>query len=210
MDTFLRDPLTNDGMKISTLYRGQTDAVSIVEEDLATITGRKYNINTGNITLTNATKTTVLYVKNTDQHDMAIDLFVYNLGNASDGANIISGENVVIDIIRNPTTGDIITNANDAAIGPGQSANGNFGSTNTMSGLFYKGASGETAVNGDIHVTTISPVSSGRIALALGYIIIPQGFSIAIDYTPPTGNTSQTCQFALRTHIRTPEYLSGI
>jgi len=166
--------------------------------------GEKYNINTGDITVTNATKLTTLYIKNTGSEDLVPTALIYNLGTTANG----SGD-AKIDVIRNPETGDIVTNANDVLVGTGEEANQNFAATSTLTGNFYKGAVGETAVNGSVTITTRSASNTGRIFLSLGAITIPQGKSLAIDYTPPTSNTSQIVQFAVACFVRTSKVTVG-
>ena len=174
-------------------------ALTETESNNATTQGIKYNINTGDITLTNAVKTSVLYIKNDDNRDLVIDALIYNLGSSNSGSL-----DCVIDVVRNPTAGDIITNANDVAIGPNENANLNFGSSNTLEAMMYKGATGETALSGGgVVITTRNPSPSGRIFISPGGgFILPKGTSLGIDFTPSTGNTSQTVQFALNVHIR--------
>lgn len=186
--------------------KGYLKVTAVVEDlkDHACDTGiaTKYNINTGDITLTNATETSVLYIKNTSTAgDLVVTAAIYNLGNTTSG----SGD-VKIDIIRNPTAGDIVTNANNVLVGATAAANQNFGSANVLSGSFFKGASGETAfTNGDVTVSTRSASNTGRIVISLGAITIPQGSSLGINYTPPSGNTSQICQFAIACYLATED-----
>lgn len=195
-EVLIKNPGTGDIAQVTP--QGYLKSVTVKEDlkDHACDTGiaRKFNINTGDITLTNATATSVLYIKNTStEGDFVMDAFIYNLGNTTGG----SGD-VKIDIIRNPTAGDIITNANNVLVGTGNEANQNFGSANILTGLFYKGASGETAfTNGDVTVSTRSASNTGRIFINLGAITIPQGSSIGVNYTPPSGNTSQIIQIAV-------------
>jgi hypothetical protein len=198
------DPVSQTGAKVSKNQRLETESVTLVEKDRAAISGWKFNINTGDITLTNATKTSVLYVKNTDEYDLSVDSLIYNLGNTTSG----SGD-VKVEVIRNPTAGDIITNANNVETGAGVEANKNFASTNTLTGLFYKGATGETALSGGdgATISTRSASNTGRIVISLGNLILPKGTAIGIDYTPPTSNTSQTVQFAISCHIRNPDFV---
>lgn len=204
MSTTIVDPRTHDGMHIDANYRGHTQSVQEDERDHACAEGWKFNINTGDITLTNATLTTVLYVKNTGDYDMVISALIYNLGATTSGTG-----DVVISLYRNPTAGDIISNTNDCEVGPGVSANQNFGSTNVMTGLFYKGASAETAVSGGANsILTRSSSNTGRIFISLGAMVVPQGASFAINYTPPTSNSSQICQFACAAHIRHPDVVA--
>ena len=167
--------------------------------DHAAQTGDKYNINTGDITLTNATETSVLYIKNTADDDLVITALIYNLGATTSGTG-----DVKINVIRNPTAGDIVTNANDVQVGPGASANQNFGSSKTLSGSFFKGATGETAfTDGAVTISTRSAANTGRIVISLGAVELPKGSSLGINYTPPTSNSSQICQFAAACYLKT-------
>jgi hypothetical protein len=198
-DVVIRGPVGGTGAHVDTNQHLHVDSVQRSESDRAARLGFRFNINTGDITLTNATLTSVAYVKNTGDDDLIIASLVYNLGATASG----SGD-AKIEVIRNPTAGGIITNANDMEVGPGVSANMNFGSTNTMTGLFYKGATGETAfTDGDVTISTRSASNTGRIVVSLGAMDLPKGTAIGINYTPPTSNTSQIVQFAMSCHIRT-------
>jgi hypothetical protein len=162
---------------------------------------QKYNINTGDITLTDANKTSVLYIKNTGDNDLVITALIYNLGATTSGTG-----DVLLEVLRNPTAGDIVTNTNNCAVGPDVSANQNFGSTNTMSGLFYKGATSEGVFsNGSVSISTRSASNTGRIVISLGAVILPKGSSLGVDYTPPASNSSQICQFAAAAYVLTPQ-----
>jgi len=143
----------------------------------------------------------MLYIKNTGDDDLVITALIYNLGNSSNGTG-----DAVIDVIRNPTAGDIVTNANDCQVGPGVSANQNFGSTNTMSGFFYKGATSEGVLgDGALTVSTRSASNTGRIIISLGAVIMPQGATLGVEYTPPASNTSQIVQFAAAAYVLKPK-----
>jgi hypothetical protein len=197
----IKDGATGYVAKVDQNRRLHTATVSEPQADHAADTGieQRYNINTGDITLTNATKTTVLYVKNTGTDDFVIKAFIYNAGNSTSGTGDVKWE-----VIRNPTAGDIITNANNVEVGVDASANQNFGSSNTMTGLFYKGATGETAVSGGaVTISTRSASITGRTVVDLGAVVLPKGTSVAVDYTPPTSNTSQKIQVALACYVQT-------
>lgn len=198
----LKDGATGNVAKVDANRRLQGATISEGEKDHACDSGiaQKYNINTGDLTLTNATKTSVLYIKNTGSYDIVVTSLIYNLGATTSGTG-----DVLIEVIRNPTAGDIVSNANNVSVGPGVSANQNFGATNTISGNFYKGASGETAfTDGAVSVTTRSSSNTGRIVISLGAVVIPQGIALGVNYTPPTSNTSQKVQFAAACYVRTP------
>jgi len=202
-EVVIKNAGTGDIAKVNPQGYLKVTAVTEPLQDHACDTGiaQKYNINTGDITLTNATKTSVMYIKNTSTTgDLVITALIYNLGNSTGG----SGD-CKIDVIRNPTTGDIITNANNVLVGAGIEANQNFGSANILSGSFFKGASGETATNGSVTISTRSASNTGRIFVSLGSVTIPAGSALGIDYTPPTGNTSQIVQFAAACYLATED-----
>ena len=97
--------------RVDNNQRLHTDAITENIKDAESEQGNSYNLNTGDITLTSAAKTTVFYFKNNEDADYHITAFIYNLGNSTGG----SGD-VKIDVVSNPTTGDIITNANDVMV----------------------------------------------------------------------------------------------
>jgi hypothetical protein len=204
-DVIIRDPVKGHGAHVDVNSHLHVEAVTRVEKDQAAKFGWKFNVNTGDITLTTANKHSLLYIKNTGDYDIIIDAMIYNLGNTTNG----SGD-ALIEILRNPTAGAIITNTNDVAIGPGVSANQNFGSTETMTGLFYKGANGESAISASdgVTLTTRSASNTGRIVISLGAMALPKGSSMAVDYTPPGSNSSQIVQIAAAVHVRHPDVAS--
>jgi urease beta subunit len=179
----------------------QTSTVTDPIQDWACEIGQKFNCNTGDITLTNATETTLLYIKNNGDDPIVITAFIYNLGASTSGTGDIK-----IDIVRNPTTGGIITNTNETAVDIATAAaNQNFGSSEVVNGVSYKGATGEAVVNGDVTISTRSASITGRIVISLGAIIIPKGKSIAVNYTPPTSNSSQIVQVAAAMYVKTKD-----
>jgi len=199
--TILRDGRTGNTMRIDANNRASTSAITEPLADFAAEKGVKFNINTGDITLTNATATSVLYLKNNENSDLLVTALIYNLGNTASGTG-----DVKIDVIRNPTAGDIVTNANDALVGSGVNANQNYGSNTALSVNAYKGASGETAFSdGAVSVSTRSSSNTGRIIVSLGAVVLPKGASIGVNYTPPTSNTSQITQFAVACYLKNEE-----
>lgn len=186
---------TGNTAKITTENRLETSSVTQVDKDHAGDLGTKYNINTGDITLTDANKTTVLYIKNNEDNNLIITALIYNLGNSTGG----SGD-VKIDVLRNPTTGDIVTNATDVdAV-----SNQNYSNNRTLSADTFKGATADAAItDGALSISTRSASNTGRIVVSLGALVLPKGASLAVDYTPPTSNTSQVCQFAAACFVKT-------
>ena len=185
---------TGKSAKVTSENRLETSSITQVDKDHAGDLGDKYNINTGDITLTDANKTTVLYLKNNEANDIVVTALIYNLGATASGTGDIK-----IEVHRNPTTGDIVTNASAVEA----VSNQNFGSNKTLTADVYKGATADAAItDGDVSISTRSAANTGRIVVSLGSLVIPKGSSLAIDYTPPTSNTSQICQFAVACFIK--------
>jgi predicted RNA-binding protein (virulence factor B family) len=84
--------------------RGSTES----EEIFANRHGDAYNLNTGVINLTSAAETTLFYMKNNEDHPYVVTAVVIGVFNSVNG----DGLDMLATFIRNPTTGDIITNAN--------------------------------------------------------------------------------------------------
>lgn len=161
---------------------------------------QKFNCNTGTVTLTDANKTSMLYMENTGTYDMVCTAFIYNFGASTSG----SGD-ATMEILKNITSGDILSNTNDVAVGPGLGANSTVGSSNNPSGKFYKGATSEGVTTGGLlHLTTLFSSALGRNTIPL-VIVIPKGGNICVEYTPQTSNSSQGVQVAVSYYVKTPE-----
>lgn len=180
--------------KVTNEKRLETASITTTDKDHACELGDTYNINTGDITLTDANETTVLYIKNNESNPLVLTALIYNLGASTGG----SGD-VKINVLRNPTTGDIVTNATAAdAV-----SNQNYGSSKTLTADVYKGATADAVItDGTVSVSTRSASNTGRIVVSLGALVIPQGSSLAVNYTPPASNTSQICQFAAACFVK--------
>jgi len=180
--------------KVTDEKRLETASITTSDKDHACGLGDTYNINTGDITLTDANETTVLYIKNNESNPLVLTALIYNLGASTGG----SGD-VKLNIVRNPTTGDIVTNATAADT----VSNLNYGSSKTLTADVYKGATVDSVVtDGTVSVSTRSASNTGRIVVSLGALVIPQGSSLAVNYTPPTSNTSQITQFAVACFVK--------
>lgn len=194
----VNDPRSGRAARVDKRNRLQTSSLGESESNYATSLGLKFNVNTGDITLTSAAKTTVLYFKNNDTRDVVIDALIYNLGNSNGTGD------VVFEVLRNPTTGGIVTAALPVAVGTGVEANLNYGSTNILNANIYKGATGQAVTTtGLSQIFTRNPTPTGRILISPGGgVLLPKGTSIAINYTPPVGNTTQIVQFALNVYVK--------
>jgi len=169
--------------------RLHTNAETETAEVGHTRAGWAHNINTGDITVTNATKLTLLYFENTGTKDIVISSVIYLTGNSTNGT---AATDFLYTAILNSTAGDIITNANAV----GMETNRRAGDDKTLTANAYKGAVGETAVSGgtDLFGTRLS--GSGRTAVPIS-VVLPKGQNIAIDFTAKTSNTNVIVQVAM-------------
>ena len=191
--TMIRDARgTTEGCKVDSLGRLHTHSISIPIEEYVNRRGDAYNINTGEITLTNATNTPVMYIKNNEAQPLIITAIAVGLGPSTGG----SGGIPKITVVKNPTAGTIVSGETDVDI----NSNRNFGSALTLSVNAYKGATGDTMTDGTDHLL-LYQTPSGRLFANIGEVI-PNGSSIGVRIQPQTSNTSMTCYVALICHVQ--------
>ena len=97
----------------------------------------------------------------------------------------------IITVVRNPTTGTLISNATAAPI----VENRNFGSSSTLTALTYKGVDGATVTDGDDALIFVVN-GQGRLAATLD-LVIPKGSSLAIKVDPNLTSGATTAYAAL-------------
>lgn len=152
------------------------------------IKGENYNFNTGDITLTSATESAVAYIKSSEDKDLIITDIIVISGVSSGGTGDFS-----VKVVRNPTTGTIISGATDFSI----SENRNFGSVRPFVGDTFKGAEGLNITNGSEFASTSRNSTTTPIHFDADVIILPKGSSLGVNYTPQAGNTSQVIKIAI-------------
>jgi hypothetical protein len=171
--------------KVDKNLRVHALAVSSTISQTSGISGDTYNINTGTIALTTASQTAVLYLKNNTDNDVYIDAIGFLLGNSTNGTGDVS-----LEVIKNPTTGTIITNAVSASI----VENKNAGSSKVLDADVYKGVEGDTVTNGTDWYNSLLAGAARSYVIATGTIIIKSGNSVSINITPQTSNTAMNVQ----------------
>jgi hypothetical protein len=173
---------TGKRAKVNASNKLKTDSTTHSQALDANIDGDAYNINTGIVTLTNATETPLLYLKNGEDKDMVVEAVVIGVFDSSDGD---STANVTATFVRNPTAGTIVSGATAVDI----NSNRNYGSANTLSNsLAYKGATGNTMTDGDDHIL-VRITENSRNFISINEIL-PKGTAIGVKIQPPTSNTS--------------------
>lgn len=174
-------------MAVDSNNRAQVQAISEGFNVDAAINGENYNINTGLINLTSANESAVFYMKNDEEKDFIIEEILVIVGESTGGSG-----NYEIDILRNPTGGSIITNANDV----NTVANRNFGSNRALVADTYKGSEGYTITGGSLFAESLR-ATPAAVSFDADVIILEKGSTIGLRFKPQSGNTSQTVSVAI-------------
>lgn len=144
----------------------------------ASMTAKAYIVSTPTITLTTASASGILYLKNTDPSRTIVlqELRTFLGGSNSSGDVILQG-------YKNVTTGTLVSSG--TTITP---LNQNLGSTIPSVSESKYGAEGSTITDGtEIIGAIIQDKTSAGVILDFA---IPNGASFATKITPPSGNTS--------------------
>jgi hypothetical protein len=146
--------------------------------------GNGYNINTGLISITG--DATLMYIENTGDRDLIIDAIA--LGSFE---GITHSDDPYITVIRNPTGGDLISDATAVSM----NQNRNFSASNTLSANAYKGKVGGTITGGDdIAILQVTP--GGRSFYTINFVL-GKGASMAIKLTANVSSGSANYYAAL-------------
>ena len=152
-------------------------AVTEDEQNSAAEHGYLFNVNTGIIALTGTSDSAVLYFKNNEsaingESNIIITSLIFGLYTRS--ATIT--DTATATLIRNPTTGTIIDDANVASM----ISNSNFGSSNTLddSLIYSASATGKTLTDGTDHAKVI--LTEGRTAAPELNIDLSKGSSLGV------------------------------
>jgi hypothetical protein len=150
-------------------------AVTENEQNSANEHGHLYNINTGLIALTGTGTSGVLYIKNNEtsvdgESNLIISSIIVGLYTRSATVTDLA----TVTIVRNPTAGTVVSDATAVDI----NSNSNFGSSNTLSSLMYKGADSKTLTGGTDHA--ILAISEGRSAINELNVDLAKGASLGV------------------------------
>jgi hypothetical protein len=152
-----------------------TRSAVIEQRLLSTLDLNYYEVTTGQVTLTDAIETGIIYLKNdtTSSLSIIIDRVFYDIWSSTSG----SGADGTLRYYKNPT----VTGGSDIV-----PVSTNFGSVTTAAGTFKKSL---TTMTGTAWWTAYI-TDKMTIALEEGRIVIPSGTSFGISVAAPTGNTS--------------------
>lgn len=179
---------TGKVLKVDSSNRAHVHAVTESLSQNASRDGNGYNINTGTITLTTASKSELLYIENVGDNDLHIATIGYLIGNSTGGSGDIE-----LGVNKNITGGTLIS----GALAPAINENKNCGSKKTLIVNTYKGAEGTTGTGGTPFYSSLIGGAPRSYPINTGDIVIPRGTNISLNITPPTGNTSMDVQIFL-------------
>jgi len=147
-----------------------------------THSGKSYNINTGTIALTSSTASGVLYFKNNESSNFIVEAIAVGVGSAG-----TTTEMSTITLIRNPTTGTLISGASAVSM----NQNRNFANPASLSdSLSYKGAEGNTVTDGDA-IAQFFQGAGGRLFAGIGFELQKgNSLAITIDTNTSSGTTN--------------------
>lgn len=150
--------------------RLRTHAITETETLHANEEGNGYNLNTGLISVTG--DATLMYLKNNETQDFVVESIA--LGSFE---GITHSDDPYITIVRNPTGGDLISDATAVSM----NQNRNFGAAKTLLADVYKGKVSGTLTGGnDIAILQATP--GGRSFYTVEFVL-PRGSSIGIKLT---------------------------
>jgi hypothetical protein len=168
--------------------RLKVQAVSETVAQNATHEGLSYNVNSGLVTLTDATEQGILYLKNNEDLALHISTIILIMGPSTGGATTDTSR---IRFYKNPSTGTLISSASNADT----SSNRNFSSSRLLVVDAYKGDGSATVTDGSVHIESL--VSPGNRAVFAIDELLSKGDTIAITIEPNDSNTSMKTMAAI-------------
>jgi hypothetical protein len=157
--------------EVDTNNRLSTTAVTLTRAaDNSSRHGDAFVVSTDFISMTNTGSfSAILYMKNTGTED----IFIKTLRTCTGGATMESTE---VRLLKNPTAGTIVDDAIDASV-----TSMNLGSSNTLTGLYYKGSDSKTFTDGT-HMTQFINHQPGHSTQEYdGALIVSKGQSLGIE-----------------------------
>jgi hypothetical protein len=181
-------------LRVDKNNRAHTQAITETEALHSSENGDSYNINTGNIALT--ADGTLLYIKNNEDKDLIIEALAF--GNDGLGT-YTSVANPRYTIVRNPTGGDLISDASAVSM----NQNRNFGSSKTLTVDAYKGKVSGTLTGGN-DIAILEGTTDGRDYFTINFVI-PKGSSVGIKLTANLSSGTAGYYAAAICYLKDPE-----
>jgi hypothetical protein len=184
---------TDGGLNIARVNKeGQlkTRSISATETEHSVDEGDAFQVYTGVLNIANDSPTAVLYIENNDTSDIIVTSATIGSGASTGGAN----NTVLVESVANTAASDdIVQNGTDVPF-----INRNGGASRQFSGVCKKGPS-LAATNGVPISGELGEYTKGQqISLTN---IIPKGGNLALQITPPVGNTSIDFTVVVSFHV---------
>jgi len=170
------------GFKAEVDSSNQLKVFSVTESELIDRieAAKGYSISSGILDLTNTSANGILYFKSNESNDVFVNGLHVQIGESAGATDAL-----LIELIRNPSTGTLISDANTVT-----PVNFNFGSSDTLSGdSFLASAAAKTVTDGTVITRFLVP-ELGEYDVPFPLIILQKGNAVAVRITPATGNTS--------------------
>jgi hypothetical protein len=170
--------------KVGQDNRLQVRSISEAENVHNAELGNGYNFNTGLINITG--DASLIYIKNNSDLELIIQAIA--LGSFE---GITHSDDPYITIIRNPTGGDLITDATPVDM----NQNRNFGSSKTAIADVYKGKVGGTITGGN-DIAILQATAGSRSFYSIDFVL-PKGSSMGVKLTANLSSGSANWYAAL-------------
>lgn len=181
-------------VKVNSENRMQTSAITEASSLHASENENAYNINSGQVSFTG--DGTLIYLQNNENKDLVVEAMAVG---TDGGGTYTSSLRPFITILRNPTAGDLISDATAVS----HNVNRNFGSSASLTAAAYKGKQGGT-ITGGSEFGILQTSSIGRDFFTIN-IIIPKGSSIAIKTTNGLASGTAKIYCALIVYLKDSE-----
>jgi len=177
------------GMKVDKKNRAHVSSDSKPSVDSAIEDGRYFGVNSGYVTLTTDSPSSIMYIKNDSKTPFRLKVFRLAVGPSTNGVGAVK-----LFLPLNSTGGTLISGGTAAGV-----INLNLGSGNLFNGSALVGAEGSTLTGSPGGNLLLVPVDNSISTLyeVDTEAVIPQGFNAGITITPPPGNTSMEVQLLL-------------
>lgn len=180
---------TGTSARVDSLNRLSTVSTAVDEFAFYAARSQSYIITSGIITLTSASISALLYIKNIGDNDIVVSNFRFWNGTSTGG----SGDIRPITWF-NPTAGTLISGGST-----GSSVNVKVGDASQLEATILAGSEGSTITAHSGQVVVPTNVESPELDIPFH---IPKGSSMAFGFTPPSDNTSLDVLITIRAYVR--------
>ncbi len=192
MPEFISDGTGNQNLaKVDANNRLRTFSITKTHVERAVEDGDAYNLNTGNISISGASASSIIYLKNNEDQDLEIEAIAFGFGQTSSNTSDIG----ILTAIRAPSSGDIVSDATAVDI----NGNRNAGSPNTLTADVYKGKDGGT-ITGGSNVAQFFLGANSRLFANFPFTL-PKGTTFGLKFDPNLSSGSVNVYGALVCHL---------